>query len=79
MRPVIRMHACDYDRSPAHGAQRQELELIFGRLLQCGNMRKRRQGSSVCVMDQQKCSCVRVVDPCKQHVSVSENAQTIVS
>ena len=34
MRPVIRMHVCDYDRSAAHGAQWQELELIFGRLLQ---------------------------------------------
>ena len=37
MRPVIRMHACDY------GAQWQELELIFGRLLQHGNMRERRE------------------------------------
>ena len=43
MRPVIRMHACDYDRSAAHGAQWQELELIFGRLLQHGNMRERRE------------------------------------
>ena len=41
MCPVIRMHACDYNRSAAHGAQWQELELIFGRLLQQGNMRKR--------------------------------------
>ena len=49
MRPVIRMHACDYDRSAAHGAQWQELELIFGRLLQHGNIRERRDGSSVCV------------------------------
>ena len=40
MRPVIRMHACDYyDRSAAHGAQWQDLELIFCRLLQHGNMR----------------------------------------
>ena len=43
MRPVIRMHACDYDRSAAHGAQWQELELIFGRLLLHGNMRERRE------------------------------------
>ena len=43
MRPVIRMHACDYDRSAAHGAQWQELELIFGWLLQHGNMRERRE------------------------------------
>ena len=43
MRPVIRMHACDYDRSAAHGAQWQELELIFGWLLLHGNMRKRRE------------------------------------
>ena len=43
MRPVIRMHACDYDRSTAHGAQWQELELIFSWLLQHGNMRERRE------------------------------------
>ena len=43
MRPVIRMHACDYDRSAAHGAQWQELELIFGRVLQHGIMRRRRE------------------------------------
>ena len=43
MRPVIRMHACDYDRSAAHGAQWQELELIFGQLLQQGNIRERRE------------------------------------
>ena len=43
MRHVIRMHACDYDRSAGHGSQWQELELIFGRLLQHGNMRERRE------------------------------------
>ena len=43
MRPVIRMHACDYDRSSAHGAQWQELELIFGWLLLHGNMREKRE------------------------------------
>ena len=43
MRPVIGMHACDYDRSAAHGAQWQELELIFGRCLLHGNMCKRRE------------------------------------
>ena len=43
MRPVIRMHECDYDRSAAHGAQWQELELIFGWLLLHGNMRERRE------------------------------------
>ena len=43
MRPVIWMHACDYDRSADHGAQWQELELIFGRLLIHGNMRKRKE------------------------------------
>ena len=37
------MHACDYDSSAAHGAQWQELELIFGRLLQHGNIRERRE------------------------------------
>ena len=37
------MHAFDYDRSVAHGAQWQELELIFGRLLLHGNMRERRE------------------------------------
>ena len=37
------MHACDYNRSAAQGAQWQELELIFGRLLQHGNMRERRE------------------------------------
>ena len=83
MRPVIRMHACDYDRSAAHGAQWQELELIFGRLLQHGNIRERRDGSSVCVsngqLDQRKRSCVRVVDPQKLQVSVYKNAQTIFS
>ena len=42
MRPVIRMHACNYDCSAAHGAQWQELEIIFGRLLQHRNMRERR-------------------------------------
>ena len=30
-------------------------------------------------LDQQKHSCVRVVDPRKQHVSMNENAQTIIS
>ena len=43
MRPVIRMHACDYDGSAAHGAQWQELELMFGRLLQHGNICERRE------------------------------------
>ena len=43
MHPVIRMHACDYNRSTAHGAQRQELELIFVRLLPHRNMRERRE------------------------------------
>ena len=38
------MHsAYDYDCSAAHGAQWQELELILHRLLQHGNMRKRRE------------------------------------
>ena len=43
MRPVIRMHVYDYDHSAAHSAQWQELELVFGRLLQHGNMRERRE------------------------------------
>ena len=43
MGPVIGMHVCDSDCSAAHGAQCQELELIFGRLLQHGNMRERRE------------------------------------
>ena len=43
MRVWINMHACDYDRSAAHGAQWQELELIFGQLLLHGNMRERRE------------------------------------
>ena len=73
------MHACDYDRSAAHGAQGQELELIFGRLLQHGNIWERRDGSSVRHLDQQKRSCVRVVDPWKQHISVYKNVQTIFS
>ena len=30
-------------------------------------------------LEQRKRSCVRVVDPRKQHVSVNENAQEIVS
>ena len=37
------MHACDYDSSAAHSAQWQELEQIFGRLLQHRNMRERRK------------------------------------
>ena len=41
MHPIIRMHVCYYDRSAAHSAQWRELELIFGWLLQHGNMRKR--------------------------------------
>ena len=49
MRPIIRMHAYDYDRSTAHSDQWQELELILCRLLQHRNMRERREGSSVCV------------------------------
>ena len=49
MRPVIRMHAYDYDRSAAHSAWWQELELILRQLLQHENMRERREGSSVCV------------------------------
>ena len=81
MRPVKGMHACNFDRCAAQDAQWQELELIFGRLLQHGNMRKRREGSSVCitVLDQLKRSCVRVVNPWKLHVSVNENAHTFVS
>ena len=82
MRPVIRMHACDYDCSAAHGAQWQELELIFGRLLQHRNIRERRDRSSVCTvhqLDQWKCSWVCVVDPRKQQVSVYKNEQTIFS
>ena len=43
MHPVIKMHACDYNRSAAHSAQWQELELIFGQLLQHENMRERRE------------------------------------
>ena len=43
MRPVIRMHACNQDRSTIHGAQWQELELIFGRLLLHRNMREKRE------------------------------------
>ena len=69
------------DRSAAQSAQWQELELILRRLLQHGNMRERRKGGSVraCHLDLRKCSCVRVVDPRKQHVFVYENAQTIIS
>ena len=37
------MHAYDYDRSAAHGAQWQELELTLRWLLQHGNMRERRE------------------------------------
>ena len=37
------MHAYYYDRSTAHGAQWQELELIFGWLLLHRNMRARRE------------------------------------
>ena len=53
MRPVIRMHARDYDCSAAHGAQWQEQELIFGRLLQHGNCmslctKMRKQSSADC-------------------------------
>ena len=40
---VISMHACNYDRSAAYDAQWQELELIVGRLLLHGNMRERRE------------------------------------
>ena len=54
MRPVIGMHACDYDHSAAHGTQWQELELIFGRLLQHGNIRKR--GTEVA------CASLRLVE-----------------
>ena len=43
MRPVIRMHVYDYNRSAAHCAQWQELELIFGRLLKHGNICARRE------------------------------------
>ena len=43
MRPVIRMHAYDYNSSAVHSAQWQELELILRRLLQKGNMRERRE------------------------------------
>ena len=43
MRPLIRMRAYDYDRSAAHGAQWQELELILRRLLQHGNTHERRE------------------------------------
>ena len=48
MRPLIKMHACYYDRSTAHGAQWQELELMFGQLLQYRNMRERRAESIAC-------------------------------
>ena len=42
------MHAYYFDRSTAHGAQWQELELILRRLLQHGNIRTRREGSIGC-------------------------------
>ena len=43
MRPVIRIHACDYHRSAAHSAQWQELELILRQLLQHVNMLEKRE------------------------------------
>ena len=86
MRPIIRMHACDYDCIAAHGAQWQELELIFGRLLQHGNMRERRERVvrerrervAHASLNQWKRSCMRVVYPRKQNVSVYKNARTII-
>ena len=43
MRPVIRMHAYDYDHNAAHSAQWQKLELILRWLLQHGKMSERRE------------------------------------
>ena len=64
MRPVIRMHACDYDRSAAHGAQWQELELIFGWLLQHGNIQEKGKGSVVLLIPTERFmhACLRPMD-----------------
>ena len=53
MRPVIRMHAYGYDCSAAHGAHAVAgagAGTNIARAFTNGNMRERREGSSVCIV-----------------------------
>ena len=79
MRPVIRMHVYDYDHSAAHSAQWQELELVFGRLLQHGNMRERRESVVYALLIPTEKFMHARLGPQKLHMSVNENVQTIIS
>ena len=68
------------DCSAGHSAQWQNLELIFGGLLYISETGAR-EGIELRmrVWDHRKCSCTRVWDPRKLHISLYEKAQTIVS
>ena len=79
MHPVIRMHACNFDCSAAHSAQWQELELIFGWLLQHGNMRERSKRVAHASLRPAETFMRAVVHLRKQHLSVYKNVQTIIS
>ena len=78
MRPVIRMHACDYNHSAAQGAQWQELELIFSQLLQHGNMRERRERVVYALLIPTETFMHAYLGPWKLHVSMNKNVQTII-
>ena len=74
------MRIC-YDRSAAHGAQWQDLELIFRRLLKNGKMRMRGDGvvyASLRPAETFMCACLRPTSAVS-YVSVYENSQKIVS
>ena len=74
------MHAYDYDRSAAHGAQWQELELTLRWLLQHGNMRERRERvvyASLRPAEAFMRACMRPTEAACFHFY--ENLQTIIS
>ena len=77
MQACLNKYVCD--RSAAHSAQWQDLELIFHRHLQHGNRLERREGVAYASLRPAETFSVRVWDPQKLHVSVYENAWTIVS
>ena len=79
MRPVIRMHACDYNHSAAQGAQWQELELIFSQLLQHGNMRERRERVVYALLIPTEMFMHACLRPTEAAHFCEQNAHTIIS
>ena len=72
------MHACNYDRSAAYGAQWQEPELIFGRLLNMETCAREGKGVA-CASLRPAETFMRVYETHGNCMSPCKNAQTIVS